>query len=211
MPDITPSWSDFQPVIAVAGLAKGSTSRATLDLRTANGAYIFGKLGRGGTTALTNGVDFLVRRILNNGAAGIGVRHPAGMYPLRSEYAAAASTTVNVDSNSDQNELKLASISGLAVGDLLCITDAGFTRTEWARISKLTVASGTGITLDAPLVYTHTSAQADTVRNKAEVFPPLWIPGGSLYEVIFDYGDDAAGEDVVIQALAQIYSKDSIS
>ncbi len=210
--DIKPNWSDNVSVIAVATLAKGATARGTLDLREAVGAYLFGKIGRGGTTALSNGIDFLARRILNNESAAVGIRHPSGLYPYRSDYAAAIEKTCSTsNSNAGQNEVILDSVTSLAVGDLIVITDASYARTEWGRISKLTVASGTGITLDAPLVYTHTSAQADKVRTKAEVFPPLWLPGGSVYEAIFDYGDDSTGESAIVQALAQTYVKDVIA
>jgi hypothetical protein len=94
--------------------------------------------------------------------------------------------------------------TSLAAGDIICIQDSGggVTRLEWARISKI---SGSVLTLDAPLQFAHTLAQADTVRNKSDVFEPIWVDGGSLYSVIFDYGDDAAGDSVTIQAMAQIW------
>lgn len=210
MATVTPSWTDNVAVVADAVLARGSTTRGTLDLRAKFGAMLFIAIGRGGTTGLTNGVDVLIRRVLNNDGAG-GV-HPAAIPPLLSSIAAGISSTVNVDSNSGQAELKVASIASIAVGDILCIQDSGggVTRLEWARVSKLTVGSGTGVTLDRNLSYSHTSAQADTVRNKSDVFAPIWMEGGSLYEVIFDYGDDAAGDSVTVRAKAQTYDSDGI-
>lgn len=198
-----PTWSDNVSVVAAAVLARGSVARGTLDLRTKIGARLFLKLGRGGTAALTNGVNCLIRAILNNDSAT-----PGGVHPVQMEYlsstAAANSTTVNADSNSAQSALNVASITGFAAGDLVCIQDSGggVTRLEWHRVSK----TATGIlTLDRNLQYTHTAAQADTVRNKSDVFSPIWIDGGSLYAVVFDYGDDAAGDSITVQALAQTY------
>lgn len=206
MPTTTtiPAWSDNVGIVAAQVLARGATVRGTLDLRAKYGAYVFGKQGRGGTAALTNGVNFMLRRVLNNDTAAAGGVHPE-MFNFLSSVIAASSTTVNVDAALGAVEIKLAAITGLAVGDDLCIQDSGggVTRLEWARIAKLTVASGTGVTLDRPLQFAHTAAQADTVRNKADVFAPFWIDGGSLIEVVFDYADDAAGDSVTVSCLAQ--------
>lgn len=202
-----PTWTDNVSVIAAAALALGSTTRGTLDLRTKYGAYLFLRIGRGGTTALTNGVSVLARRLINNDAAGGA--HPVDIELLGS-YAAASSTTVASDSASGQATLNVASVSGFVAGDLVCIQDSGggVTRLEWHRVAK----TATGIlTLDRPLQYTHTAGQADTVRNKADVFPPQWINGGALYEIVFDYGDDSAGESVTVQALAQTLDDQLVS
>jgi hypothetical protein len=212
---VTASFTDNVSVVAAAVLARGSTARGTLDLRAKFGAYLFIKIGRGGTTALTNGVDVLLRRMLNNGAAGtVGGVHPAGIPLLSSTVACNGNTTIaGTNVAAGDVEIHTAAVTNFAAGDLICIQDAGggVTRLEWARVSKLTVASGTGLTLDSPVLFAHTTAQADTVRNKADVFAPVWLAGGSLYEVIFDYGDDAAGESVTVSALAQSYDSDNIA
>jgi len=154
---VTPTYTDNVSVVAATTLARGSIVRGTLDLRSKVGAYLFIKLARQGTTGLTNGIDVLVRRVLNNDAATPGGAHPGG----------------------------IALLSG--------------------------IAAGTGLTLDRWLQYDHTAAQADTVRNKADAFAPLWVTGGALYEVVFDYGDDAAGESVTVQCKAQTYDSDTIA
>ena len=195
MATITPTWTDNVSVLAAQTLARGSTVRATLDLRSKWRARLLIRIGRGGTTALTNGVDVQVRPTVNNNAD----THAGAVVALRSGTAAAASTTVNSDSNSGQNALNVASSTGFAAGDLICITGASQARQEFARVAKVTAGV---LTLDAPLRNTHTSAQADTVRNQAEAWP-IEIEGGATYEVIIDYGDDSAGESVEVQALAQ--------
>lgn len=211
MASATPVWTDpVSAIIAAQVLARGSTVRGTLDIRSKFGAYLFLKLGRGGTTALTNGVDVMARRLVGNAAATVGYENPAGTPALLSQNAAASGTTVSTDSNSGQAALNVASITGFAAGDIIAIQDSGggVTRLEYHRVSK----TATGIlTLDRNLVFTHTAAQADTVRNKADVWAPLWLPGGALWEVIFDYGDDAAGESVTVQALAQTYDSETIA
>lgn len=199
MSTTTPSWSE-SAVIAATTLARGSTSRGTLDLRSKRGAYLMMAIGRGGTTALTNGIQVLVRRTINNDAT----IHPAAVVEFSSQTAAAVSTTVNSDSNSGQAAINVASIGAIVAGDVVCIEGASNARQEFHRISK--VAAGI-LTSDVNLKTTHTSAQGDTVRNKADVWT-VWIDGGATYEVVFDYGDDSAGDTASIVATAQVYDSD---
>lgn len=217
MSTITPSYTDNVSVVAAAVLARGSLARGTLDLRTKIGAYLFVKMGRGGTTGLTNGVAILIRRVLNNNTATPGGAHPGGVMLPSSYVACNGNTTVNGTCGPAvtgyENELITVAVTNFAVGDIICIqdADAGVTRLEFHRVAKLTIHTGTGLTLDRWLQYAHTAAQADTVRNKADVFMPVWIEGGSLYEVIFDYADDAAGESVTVQCLAQTHDSNSVT
>lgn len=203
MATITPTFTDNVSVIAAANLARGSTTRGTIDLRAKRGAFIFLGIGKQGTTALTNGVNAIVRRTINND----GTIHPAPVAEFVSEIAAASSTTINGDSNSGQAAVNVASESGFAAGDIFCIVDAAFTpsRLEFHRVSK--VASGV-VTADVNLKTSHTAVQADRVVNKASAWV-AWVDGGATYEVVFDYGDDSAGEAVTVVAYAQTYDSDS--
>jgi len=74
MANFGPSWTDSVVVQAPYALIKGATgvvrSVTGLDLRTKVGGMLFCAVGTGGSTALTNGVDVIVRRMLGNGAAG---------------------------------------------------------------------------------------------------------------------------------------------
>lgn len=204
MSTTTPTWADYVSVVASATLARGSTARGTLDLSAKFGAWLLLRIGRQGTTALTNGVDILVRRILNN--SGTEITHPGSVAGLNSGFTAALSTTcATSDSASGQPVLNVASSTSFVAGDLILI-GGGTAREEWKRVSK--VAAGV-LTLDSNLEFTHTTAQADTVRSQAFCPPPVWMPGGSRYEVIFDYGDDTAGESVTVEARAQRYENDS--
>jgi hypothetical protein len=58
------------------------------------------------------------------------------------------------------------------------------------------------------LQYTHTAAQADTVRNQADVFPRVWVPGGDIVELAADYGAELTGDSVTVQVVATLYSSD---
>ena len=143
--------------------------------------------------------------------AGIGCAcHPAGSPTLLSTTVAASSTTVNVDSASGQPALNVTAITGFASEDIIAIQDSGggFTRLEFHRVSK--TAAGV-LTLDRNLQFSHTAVQADTVRNKADVFAPIWLSGGSLWSVIFDYGDATGGDTAVVAAFAQPYLTETVA
>lgn len=205
-----PQWSDNIIVVPAQTMARTANPvRGTLDLRGKYGAYLYLKIGRGGTTAITNGVDLLVRRVVNNGTQGtVAAVHPGGVSLLSSTTAASATTCATSDSPAGGYVLNVASVTGFASEDIICIQDSGggVTRLEWARVSK--TATGV-ITVDSPLLFSHTAAGADTVRNKADVFDPIWLDGGSLWEVIFDQGNASGGTSEAITLMAQAQTWDS--
>ena len=45
----------------------------------------------------------------------------------------------------------------------------------------------------------------------ADVFPQIWLQGGSLWELVVDYGAASSGADYVIEAKAQTYDSDTIA
>jgi hypothetical protein len=81
----------------------------------------------------------------------------------------------------------------------------GSSRLEWQVIGLVSTVFSTRSLLD----YTHTNAQADAIRNQAEQLTPLWLTGGSLWEVIFDYLAETTGEPMIVQAMAQTYDFDT--
>jgi hypothetical protein len=206
---ITPSWTDTPvSVIAAQTLAKGATVRGTVDLRNKPGARLFVRIGFGSSskTATATGIMVWARALANNGAAGYS--HPSGQ-SRQSSTVAPAQSTVGTDSASGQAALNVVSSTGFAAQDVVCIWDSGnttFARLEFQRISKVTAGV---LTMDKNLDFTHTAAQADTVRNISDCFSPFFLPGGSLYEVVIDYGAAATGDTAVVQAYAQTYDSDS--
>ena len=67
------------------------------------------------------------------------------------------------------------------------------------------------LVMDSPLGFAHTAAQADNVTRQADVFSPVWLHGGALWEAVIDYGAATSGADYVAQALAQVYDSDTIA
>ncbi len=203
MATITPNWSDATPV-PVQTLARNAILRTTLDLRARHGAYALPLIGRQGTTALTNGVDFLVRRTV----AANTITHPGAYAAFVSQAVAAISTTCAASGNdAGVGTLTVASTTSFVAGDTIMVGDPAAVGTiEWCRVARIT--SGTALLLDAPTRLAHNST-AHFVRNKADAFGPVWLDGGAICEVIFDYGDDTAGEAVTVACYAQLYDSNT--
>ena len=211
MADFTPVWTDSgTAVISARCMARNTIVRSTVDLRTAVGAYLFAGVGRGGITALTNGVNFVVRRVPNND----GIHIAADYIKLASSYAAAILKLINYGTNYTAGVTTMA-IDGTGTtitGEIWCLwgvtaipaDTTALTTLEFLRNCK--VASTTAITFDTVTMQAHNDNEILT--NKADCWQ-VWLPGGSVYEVIFDYGDDAAGESVAIVCYSQTYTNDA--
>jgi len=202
---VTPIWSDGVAVIPATTLSFGNSLRGTLDLRAAFGGMLFVKIGRKGTAAPSSSIKVRVRRLLRNDAPGGA--YPAVLQPLIGNVNAGQATTVNADSAAGQAVLHVASTVSFGVEDLLGIYDAAFTRLEFALVSKVIAGA---LVLDRPLGFAHLAVDADNVTKQADVFAPLQLHGGALWEVIVDYGAATSGADYVVESEAQKYDHDSI-
>jgi hypothetical protein len=198
MATTTPVWVE-STVQAVTTLSRNAAARFVSDQRTQWGAYLLVRLGRGGTAALTNGVDVVARRTAGNDAAV----YPAPLVALRSQTAAASGTTCAASGNpAGASSLTVASTTGFAAGDLVCVQDAATptAATEWARVARVT--SATVLLLDGPTKSAHNST-AHTVRNKADSWA-VWLDGGAVWEFVVDYGDDSAGDAITYEIVCQV-------
>lgn len=207
----TPSWTDdaagARVVIAPQCLARGSVVRALLDLSASKwGAYLYLALGRGGTTALTNGVNVEVRRNLKGGA----ILWPGGpWWSNLSDTVAAYLKAVNNGAGYAADTVAMeVDGTGTPAGDEdLCFWGAtaipaggtALPNLEFCRVSKF---AGTTLTVDAGIKVA--KVDNELFANKSNLWPPIWCPGGAVYGVLFDYGDDAAGESVAVVAYAQV-------
>ena len=211
MADFTPVWTDSgTAVISARCMARNTIVRSTVDLRTRIGAYLFAGVGRGGITALTNGVNFIVRRVPNND----GIHIAADLINYLSTSAAAILKLINYGSNytAGVTAMVIDGTGTTITGEIWCLwgvtaipaDTTALTTMEFLRNCK--VASTTSITFDTTTKQAHNDNEILT--NKADCWN-IWIPGGSVYEVIFDYGDDAAGESVAIVCYSQTYTNDA--
>lgn len=210
MSDFNPSWTDSgATVVTPQCLTRGSSVRATIDLRTKVGAYLLAAIGRGGATALTNGVNFICRRVPNND----GIHIAADFLNYISQTAAAILKLINNASNYAAGTLTMA-IDGTgtpSANDIHCLWGTTSIPANGVTLSTLEflrcslAASSSSITFDTATKQQHDDNELLT--SKADAWC-VWLPGGSVYEVIFDYGDDAAGEAVAVVCYSQTYDKD---
>jgi hypothetical protein len=197
---VTPTWTDNVTVLALTTLALNAVSRTLIDWRTKWGGFVFVRVGRGGTTALTQGIPVLLRRTINNG----GTEHVGGATPgFLTQLVAAAATTCTASgspNNAGVTSLTVAATTSFAFGDVVFIDGSGGTgNSEWVRVARVT--SSTVLLLDAPTIFAHNNV-LDKPRNKADQFT-AWLEGGATYELVIDYGASTTGESVTIEAFAQ--------
>lgn len=211
---ITQNWTDAVVVIAPTKLSSGGSgiARGTIDLRTKKGARLFLKLGRLTTTVLATAINIYVRPVLNGGATGTNLpfTHPTPPQ-FQSQIAVTVCPTVATDAAIGAKTLVLSAGTSIVKGDTICISDSGgttFGRLEFKTVAKVATAT---LTLTEGLEYAHSSDQADIVSRLADVFSPVYLAGGSLYEVIFDYQVSGTSGDVVVLAHAQTYDSDTVA
>jgi hypothetical protein len=211
----TPNYFDEATPFWQAILGRNATAiRVTVDLTQAGGhgatvsqaaweADLTFRLFRGGTTAISQGVQLDVYRMLN-GPGGTPIRDLNKSLAFVSSTTAALASTVGTTSNSGQNVVTMAGSPAFVNGDKIAIWDSGnttFGRLEFGEVDKV---SGTTLTLKTPLVYTHTSGQADTVRNQTD-FARVTVPGGYIYECVLSYGPQTTGDTIGIEAWIQAF------
>jgi len=217
MTTIAPIWTDSVDVQAPYGLIKGELIRSTLDLRSNIGAQLFLGVIFGGSTDLSVGVDVLVRRVLNNDGAdprfAVGTRYTTGIDPsIRrinngAGYAIGA-TSFAFDGHAGrtaalQDKYGFWGVTSIPTSSGV-ISPAAGSGVEIHRTSK---GTATPWVIDSPAAYAHVD---DEYIGLAEAWT-LWLAGGSLYEVIFDYGGSSTGEAVCVLASAQTYDSDSVT
>ncbi len=168
-------------VVALSTVAALGLTRGTIDLRPKYGAWLF-----------------------------LRVVHPGAVISRVTTVAPGTTiTAIAINANSNIGDTTLATASawtGIVHGDIIYIggNSGSPARDEFARVSKI---ASTTLTVDSPMKVAHTSG--DTVANKADAFSPVWLAGGSVYEVIFDYGGNATGSSIRVEALAATYDSDS--
>lgn len=202
MSTILPTFSGNVDVIAAQALSHSSQVRGTIDLSAKFGAYLFPAVGRSASGTLSEAVAFRVYPRAKGGSTWDQIPHPGPETERLGGTGSASESTVSVDAAAAATSITLASAAGFAAEDVIVINDGsggGFTRLEWNRVRR--VATNT-LHLSLPLQFAHTAAQADKVRNRAEVYPKIWLDGGAVYECIFDYAPGGVGNDVIVRCKA---------
>ena len=172
---VTPTAPVVTAIQAPVVIASGSLGTlATLDLKTRIGAWLYVRMGRRVGTALTRAAYVSIRRTDDN-----SIVFPAQTFDVVSQTATAQSTTVGTASAVGDGTVILASATGFAIGDTICLhsDDTNASRVEFARI--VNIATNT-ITVERNFRSAH--SVGDRVTSLADV-RQLYIPGGDIYEI----------------------------
>jgi len=193
-------------VLAPCALVKGDRKRVTLDLRNAEGAMLKIAVGTGGVTALSNGVAVYVERMLGGDAAGQPA-YSAFAAQFQSRTTCGARQINNGAGYAAGNDAFAFDQSGgtaFAIGDKLFFWGVTTIPTASGPINpahgcEVLVASkgaSTPLTVITPCKYAKLDNEWFSQADAWE----LWVRGGCVAAVTFDYGDDSAGEAVACMA-----------
>lgn len=194
-------WSDNITIALPQVLARASSVRFTQDWSAKYGGYLSLNIGHSGTTALTNGVDVYVRRTFGANT----IHTPGAMVSMKNTVTAANARTLGTASAaSGASGVVIASAAALVPPNVHCLLNATATITAGtytsAMFRRLAKAITTSLDYDTPFDFAVIAASV--IYDQADSWT-VWVDGGCTVEIIFDYGDDAAGENVVIAAYAQ--------
>ncbi len=194
MGSIKPTWTDNIALINVE-LNPGDDANASRDMRTEEGMLVFISLGRLANSSVDGAMKVSVRRAINNDGSFVH----AGELIVRTMNTTTAdgNTTVDSDSAADQRVLSVASTTNFAAGDKIYIGATDGTLAEFNEVA--TLVAGVSLILMHPLKNAHTALAADAVINQADVFPEIWVPGGSLVEIDANYNTASAAPDMWVQ------------
>jgi hypothetical protein len=156
------SLSEFPATDLIVGqtLGNDATLDATIDARTADSVVVHVWIGRRNNSVPTREMRVMVRRTLN-GVVNTQDRRFDTTNP--GPTTAASQTTLSAAANQGATSITVAAAGTLAIGDVVCISEAaGGTGThQWAEI--ISVTGGTTFGLAAPLKLA--MAQGDIVAN----------------------------------------------
>lgn len=193
----TPTYTSVEPIGILSNGSLGTLR--TLDLKTKIGATLLVWIGRRASTTPTRAGYVAIRNSDNNAAVFPGqVFDVVGQGPT----TAAAATTLSAGASSGSGTISVASATGFAVGDTICLSESGGARLQFARIASI---SGTTFTLERNL--RATSNSGDNVTNLSDV-RRVYIPGGDVYEI---RTINASGLDLVFSVEAIVDEGETIT
>lgn len=214
MATITPVWTSSSVLTSPQCLTRGSTLRTTLDLRAKYGAKIYTGLGRGGTTAITApGVYFICRAMPDVGTVQ-RIVVPFAQMNTQVPATGAILKLINNGSNyvAGTSTFTIDGTGSPAVDEWYCFwgvtsipaNGVALATMEFGRVAN--ISGSTSVTLDSPSLFAHNDNEIITNRADCGVFD---LPGGALYEFVWDYVAHAAGEAVAIGAWYSTYDSNS--
>ena len=195
---VTKTLPTFTQIEAPVILATGSQGTVrTLDLCEKYGAVILSRMGRRVVTALTRAAFISIRRTHGNTLVS-----NAQTYDIQSQTAAVVAPTVSSGGASGTNTVTVSSVTGLTVGDTICLHSAAAERVEFARIFSI---AGLVLTVEKNFRVSHNAT--DIVTNLADD-RQMFIPGGDIYEITCH---NNSGQSILFEVYATTDNGDTIT
>ena len=225
MSTIAPTWTDNVVVQAPYALIKGAAgtlqksirSITGLDLRAKIGGTLFVAVGTGGSTAIVDGPRVVVRRMLANDAAAhvysapfwaVTTRLTAGLCLINGAVAAGVqSFAVDGPIGATRAIGDLLFFWGIDSGTGIPAASGAITPNHGCEVLRCNGTSATLILTDSVCKYDHHDNEYIGLADSFNI----WLPGGSLYELVFDYSPASAGEAIAVMADIQTYDTDTLT
>lgn len=194
----TPTVMTYSTPIAASSIASGTLpgTTVTVDLTTKFGAWLYCRIGRTTTSALTNAAYIAIRRQVNN-----TLIYPSVNYDFVSSIAAVNSTTISSGGSSSNTSIVLAAGAGFTNRQIICIHSSG-ARVEFAALIGLSAST---VWVDRSVGFRLTHNASDVVSNGADV-GNVWIPGGDIWELT---PINNSGQTLVFAVDAAVYASDT--
>jgi len=219
---IAPKTFTTADVIAAQALLISNLVRGQIDLQQSVGAYLFLDVARISTSAYTNPIDIVINRLAGTLTAGFtSDRHsPNNNLGFQSTLTASGTVTAQVNANTAVGDASFAiktSNTGFTAYGSSCAflgstAPGSLTNTQAVssfEVVNMSATSGSGpwtLTSRQKLGVVH--AANDYITNVVDSFT-RWLPGGFVYDVIFDANNIAAGAGAVVRAVAMTYPADA--
>ena len=210
-------WTYAGDIISKQILSRGEIIRANLDLTTKNGAFLTGRIGRSYTTGFscTNGMPGVI--FFYYPKANGSINHPDISYSLVSTTGVAVVGNINYEAGYTSGLSTFvvdgtSLVPGVNSIQSLFFWGTGVSPTgesnsallnpnaEWNRWAK---GSATSLTVAQPTQYPR--IDNEIITTQADIFSRIWLPGGFIYDVGFDYSDETAGYNIAVHAFYETY------
>lgn len=224
---VAPKLFTTADVVAAQCLLISNLVRGQIDLRQKIGAYLTIDVARISTTAFTNAIDVVINRLFgtitgSSPTATSDRRSCNNTFGFQSTLTASGTVTSQLNASAAVGDssiaIKTSNTGFTAYGSRCAIIGAtapgsitNTTAITAFEVLEMSATSGAGpwtLTTRSKVAIAHSAN--DYVTNVVDTFN-RWLPGGFIYEVVFDAYNIAAGAGAIVRAIAQTYAGDDFT
>lgn len=185
------------PIPTTTLTTENISTLSLLDLRVKFGAWLYCRIGRRVSNALTRPGYIQVRPTLNG-----TIQNPSNAYDRVTSISSCVANVLTTSVSVGATSFLTANTSGFAAGDRICFQspDSVAARVEFAIIAN---SVGFTIYLDRPTTIAH--SPGDIITTNADVWDRMWIPGGDIWSI---GAVNHSGQELIYEALGMTYDSD---